>query len=391
MTVLEGNKKIHKKIYLDKYLDEYGKVDWGKTVGNYIHFEYENIKDELYIIRRDEIKKYLHIRYKEKEFKVNTTTIHYCNLLNILKPYLDTYRYKIGQNIKDDKRDFTITDRKKFTYVDKNGKNKINIMYKFKCNKCGFDCNNHYRMGEFKEEHWVSQSQINSGSKCGCCDNKIVVTGINDIATTTKWMIPIINDIHFCESNTDSCIRKVNDTCPKCGLTKKNKITVNDLKNNRVGCDYCGKSYSYPNKFMNNLLSQLNIKFEPEKRFDWCKFYNKFTNKESIGIYDFYIPSMNLIIEMDGKFHYEEINKNLQLLKENQFRDKEKDRLAKENGIEVIRINCNYDKKYKRLDIIKNNVLHSKLNEIFDLSSIDCSFIDKYGNLINELKIVCKL
>ena len=391
MAMLKRNEKIHKKIYLDEFKKENGKIDWDLTIGKFIEFEYVDIKDKLYVIKRDDDSKYIHINYKNINYKVTTTTLHNASFKNILKPYLDNYKYKIGQRIIDSNRDFTITDRKTIRYTDEKGTNRTKRFYKYRCNICGFDCGEHYRIGEYKSEHWIVQEQIKIGCKCGCCDNKIIVTGINDIATTDKWMIPIINDIYFCKTNSKSCNRKVNYTCPNCGLTKKNKVTVNDLSNNRVGCDYCGKGTSYPNKLMGFLLNELNIEYNNEKTFDWCNFYNPYKKRNQTGRYDFYIPSINLIIEMDGEFHYVDNKLNNQCIDESRYIDNEKDKLAKENNLKVIRINCNYNKKYERLKEIKENIIKSELSNLFDLTNINWNNIDKLSNNNYDFKKIIYL
>lgn len=47
--------------------------------------------------------------------------------------------------------------------------------------------------------------------------------------------------------------------------------------------------------------------------------------------------------------------------------------MAKEHGIEMIRINC----YYSRLEYIKKNILKSKLAELFDLSDFDWGKCDE--------------
>lgn len=99
-------------------------------------------------------------------------------------------------------------------------------------------------------------------------------------------------------------------------------------------CPNCIKNDSYPNRFMFNILTQLNINFQREYTPDWI--YPK--------RYDFFIPDKNTIIEMDGGFHREES------VKEN---DLYKDKMANEHKLNVIRINCDYQKTELRFDEIK--------------------------------------
>ena len=57
--------------------------------------------------------------------------------------------------------------------------------------------------------------------------------------------------------------------------------------------------------------------------------------------------------------------------------------MAKEHNIIVIRIDCKKSEK----DYIKNNIIDSCLNDLFDLSNIDWDLCNKMGhkNLIKEV------
>ena len=84
--------------------------------------------------------------------------------------------------------------------------------------------------------------------------------------------------------------KKVYVKCPDCGSIKKDKVRINDLYRYGFSCKKCGDNISYPNKFMYNILDQLNIDFIPEYSPEWL----------GRKRFDFYIPSLSLIIEMDG-------------------------------------------------------------------------------------------
>ena len=83
---------------------------------------------------------------------------------------------------------------------------------------------------------------------------------------------------------------------------------------------------------MLNLLEQLNLEFETEYCPQWI-------DKSK---YDFYIPSKNLIIEMDGAFHYKDNKMSGQTKEKSKKIDNRKDELANKHGLKVIRIDCNY-------------------------------------------------
>ena len=79
------------------------------------------------------------------------------------------------------------------------------------------------------------------------------------------------------------------------------------------------------------------------------------------------------MLEMDGGFHYKDNSLSKQSLEEIQVIDAIKTKLANEHNIHVIRVNC----ERSDCDYIKNNILSSELNCIFDLSHIDWVLCDQ--------------
>lgn len=147
--------------------------------------------------------------------------------------------------------------------------------------------------------------------------------------------------------------------CPNCNNQIKNKIIWNIFKDG-LSCPKCSDGVSYSEKFVYSLLEQLGVNFEYQKSFIWSK------NRK----YDFYIHSIDCIIETNGIQHYETTFKNINarsLIKE-QENDRLKEILAKENGIEhYIVLDC----RKSCFDWIKSSTLSSKLNEMFDLANVN--------------------
>ncbi|MDP4146623.1 MAG: hypothetical protein Q8936_19465 [Bacillota bacterium] len=298
------------------------------------------------------------------------------------------FRIEIGTNFKDDKRDITIIDKRKIK--DKNGRKYK--YYKYKCNKCGFDGGKHWNIKDkkYKNELWALESNFKKGHGCSCCGgNDIVVEDINSIITTAPWMIPIINNEEFCKTHTHSSHDKIYPTCSYCGRVKDKSMPINIIyKNKTINC-ICTDYISYPNKFMTEFLKQLHIEFEAEYNPKWCKY--KFKDKIKTGRYDFYFKLNNkqYIIEMDGSFHNQYNNRNNQTAEESKFIDDEKDRLALEYNIEVIRIDCDYGNINDRFEYIKNNILQNdKLNKLFNFTNINWDKVEKFA-LSNLVKVAC--
>lgn len=160
----------------------------------------------------------------------------------------------------------------------------------------------------------------------------------------------------------------INIKCPFCGF--KRKMTSHQLYGNKsIACPRCSDGKSYPEKYMISLLEQIGEDFQTELRID---INDKFVR------YDFYLPKHNLIIEVDGKQHYEKSNR-LFCSKNDKF----KNQLATDMGYKLVRIDCSYSK----MDYIKTSIVNSKLNEMFDLSNINWNKCDAdaMGSIFNKV------
>ena len=369
--------KKNRFIYLDELPKKYGiganknklVIDWKNSVGYKVKFFYNDIEGYIKIIGYNIKSGKLNLEYNNKIYSMDTYHFNNCELGKVLNKYTNEFKIEIGQTFKDDKRDIIITDRKR-------GEDKHKY-YKYYCNKCGFDCGKYYssKDKQYVNEKFISEYNLLKGQGCLCCANQIVVKGINDIATTHPKMIQYFVNKEDIYTHSYSSNEKILMKCPNCGYIKK--IKVYSLLENNFACERCGDGISYPNKFMFALLEQLNINFETEKQFKWCKYYNTYKDKYCIGIYDFYIPSKQLIIEMDGAFHNKDNNMTGQTKEESKFIDDCKDKLAEYNNLKVIRIDCNYNNNDYRFDYIKNNIINSELNKIFNLNNIDWIIIEK--------------
>lgn len=144
--------------------------------------------------------------------------------------------------------------------------------------------------------------------------------------------------------------------CLKCNRYNNKKKKLSNIQNFGHFCEFCSDGVSIPEKFMMNLLNQLNVDFITQYSSNWSN------NKR----YDFYIPGLSIIIETHGRQHYEGVlyGKNL---KEEQENDEYKKELALKNGIEkYIVIDC----RESTLNWLKENII-KELNNIFNLNNIN--------------------
>jgi len=198
-----------------------------------------------------------------------------------------------------------------------------NVNYNNNRTKVEIICSIH---GKFK------QSPVNhlSGNGCQKC--------ARNIKLTTSEFIERAKKIHGDEYDYSNIKYKNNHTkiiiiCKKHGEFKQ--TPMNHL--NRDGCPICNNK-SKGEKIIRGFLKTKKINFIYQKKYSDCK------NKRCLP-FDFYIKEKNILIEYDGKQHYEPISfgsqsntKIKQNFKKTQQNDKIKTEYAKKNNIKLIRI-----------------------------------------------------
>lgn len=227
--------------------------------------------------------------------------------------------------------------------------------------------------GTYHDFVMTPNSMISSKYNCPCCSGYQVYKGYNDFNTKRPELEQYLVDYQDGYKYTEWSSEELEWKCPSCGNIMKKKISY--ISKYGVTCPRCDDGYSYPNKFIYNSLLQIENQLDVldrEYRPDWCKY--KYKDKNCYGIYDIYFEKNNkkFVIEMDGGLGHG--NRSYTNSKTNRdeliFRDKEKDRLASEHNIKVIRIDCNYETN-DRYQFILNNILKSELSNILDLSKVD--------------------
>lgn len=347
-------------------------IDWKNSIGCKIPFVYDDVKGDVKIIKYITTKQLLSLEYNDKNFSINTNNFLKCRIGTMINKRSKEFKINIGEHIIDDKRDLVITD-KKIVINDRNYQKYNEKWYKYTCNKCTWT------------EGWIIEhALIKQKIGCSCCAGRVAVLGINTIWDTDRWLVDDFGlDEEFAKTHTCTTKEKGIFKCKDCG--KEKKIAISNVYYRHTIACACGDGFSYPEKFMMSVLNQLNIEFETQYSPDYLitsegKRYRKFS--------DFYLPNYKLVIEVDGGLGHKggkthsKSNKTLEELIEV---DKWKDEQHKLHGVETIRIDCfESDMEY-----IKNSILNSKLNELFDLSNIDWLKAELYATKSNKVKEVC--
>lgn len=350
-----------------------GNINWSNSINHLINFEYDDVFGKVEVISYNKKSSMLTIKYNNLLYNITRQNFCKCRLGNILNKFTRDFKFELGCIIKDDTRDITLTQRE-YKSRETNGRTIDEKFYKYTCNVCGWT------------EGLIEESNLRQGKGCSCCCNppRNIVEGINDIPTTAPWMVKYFQGGYDEAKLYSKCSHKnIRPVCPDCGKISNKTILINDLyRYKSVRCD-CGDSVSYPNKFSHEFLQQLSQiylfnKLEFEYSPDW-------SGKRRYDNY-FEYNDKSYVLEMDGAFHVLDNRMSGTTAYETNLIDKEKDRLAEEHNITIVRIDC----YVSDFEYIKNNFLCSELSVIFNLDVINWLKCEEYA-LSNLVKIVCKL
>lgn len=207
---------------------------------------------------------------------------------------------------------------------------------------------------------------------------KFVTAGVNDIATTHPHIVPWLTNIIDANTKQAGTASILDLTCPDCQYAFQRQ--VRKATQDPLRCPMCSGGSSFPERFVSALLCELNISFLPQKIFSWNP------RKK----YDFYIPSTNTIIEVNGAQHYVNgfMNLTVRNVSEQMRIDRSKRLAALENGIAYyIRI----DARVSDPDYIRNSICRSKLSILYDLLDIDWQKINISACRTSKVLLAAKL
>lgn len=285
-----------------------------------------------------------------------------CQFAMILNARTKEYKYDIG---------FISNNLKILDQIRIKNKKYGEKGYVYQCLKCGYT-------NKVSESNFIKH-------KCPICSSHKIQVGTNDMWTTNPELAKLLANPENGYKYTQYSSKKVDWKCPDCGNIIKNK-NISNINKRGLSCPICSDGISYPEKIMYNLLKQLSVNFEYQYSPEWCKYQIK--EKLKRGRYDFYIPSKQIIIEMDGALGHGN-NDTKSLTKEDSKEiDNIKDELARQHNIEVIRINCNYNNSNK-FEYIKTNICQNKISSIINLSNLNWNIINANSQK-SLIKKVCK-
>lgn len=324
-------------------------IDWDNTIGMKVQFICENIEGYVTILSYDNKKCRLKIEYDNIIFDIAAHHFIDGKLSNMLGIKTTKYKYNIGEVIN------SIEILEQIRY----GNLKYKVKgYKIKCLIDGY-------IGQ------ISETSLLKGVGCPVCSNNLVIKGINDITTTNPELIKYFNnEKEACLYSYGSKV-ELKFKCPECGYVKEMAITT--LSHNGFNCNKCGDGIPYPEKFMFNVLEQLNVEFYAQKHFSWSR----------RKIYDFYLPYYSCIIETHGLQHYKNTGGVYKTYQREIENDEIKLSLALENNISnYVVLDC----RKSESEYIKESILNSELNKLFNLENINWDECHKSAIKSNVIK-----
>ena len=221
------------------------------------------------------------------------------------------------------------------------------------------------------------------GCRCPKCYPEsavLLVPGVNDIHTTNPEMESLLKYPEDAYTHTQHTKEKLWFNCPYCGSELLKRGT--NVAENGLNCPNCNTNYSYGERFISNMLSELHVKYTYQFSPDWIKPY--------LFDFEFVYNDNKYIIEVDGGWHFQENNKSNISLQEVIERDKYKQKIAEEHGYKVIRLNYNYKSCDDKSMFLIHSIAESELFDIFDLSDFDFKPIIEKSS-IPMIKIVADL
>ena len=348
-------------------------IDWKNSVGCYVDFNYKNIKGKIKICDLDG--EFLIIKYKNFEmYRIGFRDFKRGSLGRYLNVYTKEFKIEIGTKFVDENRNIIIIEReirtKKIEKYDKVRKKVRTTQenkkyYKYHCNVDGY-------------EKWIREEHLLNGVGCAVCSGRDVMPGINDISTTAPHLIKFLVNSSDAIKYSNKSHKSIMCKCLDCNYKKSMRVA--DLYIRGFSCPRCSDGFSYPEKFVASILTQLNIEYIAQfnkKNFEWIENYR----------YDFYLPKYKIIIEVHGLQHYQECGFSISY-EEQVVIDKRKKELALNNGI------CkeNYieiDARKSERQWIKEHIEKSNLKKIVEFENIDWNLCEEFANK-SFVKIACE-
>lgn len=341
-----------------------GRIDWKNSIGCIIPFQYQDIYSTIHIM------KYISGRHVcitihkyASDYQITKSQIINGELGGVLQKITSNFRFHAGD---------VVNEKILILSSYMNGHRKA---YSYQCLIDGY-------VGSMTED------DLRRGHGCPVCSHRIVMCGINDVVTTHPEVAKLFLDQSDAYKYSAFSKHKAVFKCPNCG--NKINAAIYNVVTQGLSCQRCGDGFSYPEKFVFNVLKQIsklhldilyNDGFETQKSFYWSK--NILHNNPKLSgdkIYDFYIPIYGgLLIETHGLHHFEQClyhtREKDKTLEEERENDSMKYNIAIQNGIlpdHYIVLDC----RESTIEHIKNSIMSSNLPTLLSFSEDQIDWLE---------------
>lgn len=232
----------------------------------------------------------------------------------------------------------------------------VQLGYKSSGHRGVYSCNSCGAKRYIINSHFKTRKTVCDNGCHGIGNNNKLIAGINDLATTHPHLTHYFVDERKATQVSKGSDRKVDLKCPYCGYVKT--MFCHSFVDRGFSCPNCSDKFSFAEKFVSNLLCELKLDFKTQFRIENHDYR-----------YDFYIPSLNMIIETHGKQHYEKSFETAggRSLEEEIKNDEAKEKLAKDNCYNYVVLDC----RQSKTNYIKDSILKSNISKMLDLSNVN--------------------
>lgn len=317
--------------------------DWANSIGTIIEIVDDDTKESIKvpIVMYEKIgNRKIYVAYMGKRIPITTYHMEKLKGDKVFEKYTGKFRFQIGDIINN----IEIIDTKNIKNCKK---------YQYRCLECG-------------EIGWTTEYSLRNNFKHHCT-----------IPTTAPWMIPYFpNGYEEANKYTHSSSKRIYPICPNCKNQSKKSVMIKALYQKKSFQCICNDNISYGEKFFISFLEQLNIDY-----------VHQYSLKGLRKIYDFYIPSLNAIVETHGEQHYiDSFGFTGKTLEEEQKNDELKMQYALSHGISKYIV---IDARKSNKEWLKEHILSTELSELFDCTNIDWDVCHRF-TLKSRIVEVCE-
>lgn len=182
-------------------------------------------------------------------------------------------------------------------------------------------------------QHSMRLANLLSGKRCPDCQqdkarNRYQLSQQEVIQRIQSCGGKLVNPEVYINQST----RNLNVLCPECGNIFTTSLVLFTQHGGQV-CDHCSSNESLGERRIRHWLEDHGIDFKQEHWFSDCRDIKPLP-------FDFYLPNYNMIIEFDGRQHFEEYSSGFfhDSLKTTQKHDEIKNQYCANHNIKIIRI-----------------------------------------------------